>query len=144
VPRFDLPQNTEMASTVSIAGSAYTYAYATLGELVAWIIGWDLVLAGRIELPPVLRATAVPLDVGMAAIRFSLGRPTTSKDVEDALNVPKLCIATSGATNPTIVDRHRDDRYDSAHTQRKEPHRAPLSRKLEHSADQISTLKELL
>jgi basic amino acid/polyamine antiporter, APA family len=34
----------EMASTVPIAGSAYTYAYATLGELVAWIIGWDLVL----------------------------------------------------------------------------------------------------
>jgi basic amino acid/polyamine antiporter, APA family len=34
----------EMASTVPIAGSAYTYAYATLGEVVAWIIGWDLVL----------------------------------------------------------------------------------------------------
>jgi APA family basic amino acid/polyamine antiporter len=34
----------EMASTVPIAGSAYTYAYATLGELVAWIIGWDLIL----------------------------------------------------------------------------------------------------
>ena len=34
----------EMASTVPVAGSAYTYAYATLGELVAWIIGWDLIL----------------------------------------------------------------------------------------------------
>ena len=34
----------EMASTVPISGSAYTYAYATLGELVAWTIGWDLVL----------------------------------------------------------------------------------------------------
>ncbi len=34
----------EMASTVPVAGSAYTYAYATIGELVAWIIGWDLVL----------------------------------------------------------------------------------------------------
>src|ERR1700751_5431460 len=31
----------EMASTVPIAGSAYTYAYATLGEFLAWIIGWD-------------------------------------------------------------------------------------------------------
>jgi APA family basic amino acid/polyamine antiporter len=34
----------EMASTVPISGSAYTYAYATMGELVAWIIGWDLLL----------------------------------------------------------------------------------------------------
>ena len=34
----------EMASTVPIAGSAYTYAYATMGELIAWIIGWDLIL----------------------------------------------------------------------------------------------------
>jgi APA family basic amino acid/polyamine antiporter len=34
----------EFASMVPVAGSAYTYAYATLGELCAWIIGWDLVL----------------------------------------------------------------------------------------------------
>jgi APA family basic amino acid/polyamine antiporter len=34
----------EMASMVPISGSAYTYAYATLGELIAWIIGWDLIL----------------------------------------------------------------------------------------------------
>ncbi|MGH7614413.1 MAG: amino acid permease, partial [Gemmatimonadales bacterium] len=34
----------EMASAVPVAGSAYTYSYATMGELVAWIIGWDLVL----------------------------------------------------------------------------------------------------
>lgn len=34
----------EMASTVPVAGSAYTYSYATLGELMAWVIGWDLVL----------------------------------------------------------------------------------------------------
>jgi len=34
----------EFASYIPIAGSAYTYSYATLGELVAWIIGWDLVL----------------------------------------------------------------------------------------------------
>jgi APA family basic amino acid/polyamine antiporter len=34
----------ELASMIPIAGSAYTYAYATLGELIAWIIGWDLIL----------------------------------------------------------------------------------------------------
>src|SRR2546425_2427444 len=32
----------EMASAVPVAGSAYTYSYATMGEFVAWIIGWDL------------------------------------------------------------------------------------------------------
>src|ERR671924_405315 len=34
----------EFASTVPVAGSAYTYGYATLGEFIAWIIGWDLIL----------------------------------------------------------------------------------------------------
>ncbi len=34
----------EFASMIPVAGSAYTYAYATMGELIAWIIGWDLVL----------------------------------------------------------------------------------------------------
>src|SRR2546429_5160971 len=34
----------EFASMIPIAGSAYTYSYATMGEFVAWIIGWDLIL----------------------------------------------------------------------------------------------------
>src|SRR3954467_653262 len=34
----------ELASTIPVSGSAYTYGYATMGELIAWIIGWDLVL----------------------------------------------------------------------------------------------------
>src|SRR5262245_40620945 len=34
----------ELTSMIPISGSAYTYAYATLGEFVAWIIGWDLIL----------------------------------------------------------------------------------------------------
>jgi APA family basic amino acid/polyamine antiporter len=34
----------ELASSIPVAGSAYTYSYATLGEVVAWIIGWDLIL----------------------------------------------------------------------------------------------------
>src|SRR5512135_1492749 len=34
----------EFASMIPVAGSAYTYAYATMGELAAWIIGWDLIL----------------------------------------------------------------------------------------------------
>jgi APA family basic amino acid/polyamine antiporter len=34
----------ELASTIPVSGSAYTYAYATMGELLAWVIGWDLIL----------------------------------------------------------------------------------------------------
>src|SRR5579863_3636284 len=34
----------EFSAMIPVAGSAYTYGYATLGELIAWIIGWDLVL----------------------------------------------------------------------------------------------------
>ncbi len=43
----------ELASMVPVAGSAYTYAYATLGEIVAWIIGWDLILEYGISVAPV-------------------------------------------------------------------------------------------
>lgn len=34
----------ELSSMIPIAGSAYTYAYASIGELMAWMIGWDLIL----------------------------------------------------------------------------------------------------
>ena len=37
----------EFAASVPVAGSAYTYAYATLGEFIAWVIGWDLILRVR-------------------------------------------------------------------------------------------------
>ena len=42
----------EFASMVPVAGSAYTYAYATLGEVVAWIIGWDLILEYGLSVAP--------------------------------------------------------------------------------------------
>jgi basic amino acid/polyamine antiporter, APA family len=60
----------ELASMIPVAGSAYTYAYATLGELAAWIIGWDLVLEYALSSSTVALgwgATAVSLlaDVGI-------------------------------------------------------------------------------
>ena len=41
----------ELASSIPVAGSAYTYAYATLGEIVAWVIGWDLILSTECPWP---------------------------------------------------------------------------------------------
>ncbi|GAC1499490.1 MAG: amino acid permease [Vulcanimicrobiaceae bacterium] len=43
----------ELGSIVPIAGSAYTYAYATLGQVIAWIIGWDLILEYGVSAAPV-------------------------------------------------------------------------------------------
>jgi APA family basic amino acid/polyamine antiporter len=54
----------EMAAAVPIAGSAYTYAYATLGEFIAWIIGWDLILE--------YAAGAATIAVGWSATFVSL------------------------------------------------------------------------
>ncbi len=56
----------EMASTVPISGSAYTYAYATLGELVAWVIGWDLILEYAVG--------AVTVAIGWSGYFVSLAR----------------------------------------------------------------------
>jgi APA family basic amino acid/polyamine antiporter len=46
----------ELAAMVPVAGSAYTYAYATLGEFVAWVIGWDLILEYGISVAPTAAA----------------------------------------------------------------------------------------
>ena len=56
----------EMSSTVPISGSAYTYAYATLGELVAWIIGWDLILEYAVG--------AIAVAIGWSGYAVSLAR----------------------------------------------------------------------
>ena len=48
----------EFASMAPVAGSAYTYAYTTLGELFAWIIGWDLVLEYAVGAATVAAPTA--------------------------------------------------------------------------------------
>ncbi len=76
----------ELASMIPVAGSAYTYAYATLGQLVAWIIGWDLILEYT------LGATTVAIgwsgyftsflgDLGIYA-PASLSSPPVNYDVE--------------------------------------------------------------
>jgi APA family basic amino acid/polyamine antiporter len=79
----------EFAAMVPIAGSAYTYAYGTLGELVAWIIGWDLLLEYGIG------NTAVAISWGnyMVALLDGLGvhvPPWLATDYRSALKVPGL------------------------------------------------------
>ncbi len=76
----------EFAALVPIAGSAYTYGYATLGELFAWIIGWDLVLEYA------LSATTVAIGWSGYVVTF-LGHI--------GLNIPAQLSAAAG----TVVTR---------------------------------------
>src|ERR671938_1183549 len=68
----------EFASMIPLAGSAYTYAYATMGELLAWIIGWDLMLEYALSASTIavgwsgyfvslLRTLGVPFPAALAA-----------------------------------------------------------------------------
>lgn len=63
----------EFASMVPVAGSAYTYAYATLGELFAWIIGWDLILEYAVASATVAHGWSHYFQdfIGILGIKFS-------------------------------------------------------------------------
>jgi basic amino acid/polyamine antiporter, APA family len=62
----------ELAAMVPIAGSAYTYAYATLGEFVAWIIGWDLILEYGISVAPTAAAWSGYVQSFLSTFGFTL------------------------------------------------------------------------
>ncbi len=62
----------ELGSMVPIAGSAYTYAYATLGQVIAWIIGWDLILEYGISAAPVAQQWSASMQEVLHRIGLSL------------------------------------------------------------------------
>ena len=64
----------ELASMIPVAGSAYTYAYATMGEFVAWIIGWDLVLEYAVAAAAVAVSWSSYLTKLLAVFGLSLPR----------------------------------------------------------------------
>ena len=81
----------EFASTVPVAGSAYTFSYATLGEFVAWIIGWDLVLE--------LALGAATVSVGWSAYLnqipgvIGIPLPDSLAGENAVFNIPAMAIA---------------------------------------------------
>jgi APA family basic amino acid/polyamine antiporter len=84
----------EFASMVPVAGSAYTYAYATLGELFAWIIGWDLILEYAVGSATVAHGWSahfkefIPIfHEGIAAIPAKLPAAISSAPFNYCLNV---------------------------------------------------------
>jgi basic amino acid/polyamine antiporter, APA family len=79
----------EFASVLPVAGSAYNYSYATLGELFAWIVGWDLVL----EYIVVSIAVAIGWSGYFVGILKAMG-----------LNLPVWCTAAPGSVPGAIVN----------------------------------------
>lgn len=92
----------EFASMIPVAGSAYTYAYVTMGELVAWIIGWVLVLEYALVAATVaiswseyLNKLLVSLDLGAIPYEWSHSPFEVSADgVAGIINVPAMVILT--------------------------------------------------
>ena len=84
----------ELASMIPIAGSAYTYTYATMGEIVAWIIGWDLILEYAVS----NRAVAVGFS---AYIDSLLG--TFGLSLPERLSTPAYSPATGWAPHFNLV-----------------------------------------
>src|SRR5216110_3400996 len=88
----------EFASMIPIAGSAYTYSYATMGELVAWIIGWDLVLeyavgAATVAIAWSEYANRVMAWFGMRVpYEFSHGPFESMAGAHGIINIPALFI----------------------------------------------------
>ncbi len=82
----------EFASTVPVAGSAYTFSYATFGELVAWIIGWDLVLEFTIGSAALATGFSGYLQNILAGTPFEV--PTALASAEDGwFNMPAVLIS---------------------------------------------------
>ena len=81
----------EFASTVPVAGSAYTFSYATLGEFVAWVIGWDLLLE--------LALGAAVVSRGWSAYAQNLfGLPTTIAGDHATVDLAAIFIVVAMAT----------------------------------------------
>ena len=78
----------ELASMIPVSGSAYTYSYATLGEIVAWIIGWDLILeyaVGNMAVAVGWSGYFVKLCGSLFGLQFPLWAVTDHKAATDLL-----------------------------------------------------------
>src|SRR3954471_13975651 len=93
----------EFASTVPVAGSAYTYAYATLGEFVAWVIGWDLILEYALGaatvavgwsgiLVTLLTQLGIDFPAALSAAPGTVVRVAGANPVVAVLNVPAIVV----------------------------------------------------
>jgi basic amino acid/polyamine antiporter, APA family len=101
----------EFASMVPVAGSAYTYAYATLGELFAWIIGWDLILEYAVGSATVAHGWSahfqefIPIfHEGISAIPAKLPAAISSAPFNYCVSVGGMCTRTGFVATGSYFD----------------------------------------
>ncbi len=97
----------ELAAMIPVSGSAYTYSYATLGELVAWIIGWDLILeyaVGNMAVAASWSQYFLAFCHSVFGIRFPLWAVTDYKTAQAVIAKGGAALADfSSTTLPTIA-----------------------------------------
>jgi basic amino acid/polyamine antiporter, APA family len=93
----------ELATMIPVAGSAYTYAYATMGEMIAWIVGWDLVLEYAVSAAAVaaswtqyalslLRDIGVDFPARLALAPFETLQLADGGEVSGLVNLPAVMV----------------------------------------------------
>jgi APA family basic amino acid/polyamine antiporter len=99
----------ELASLIPVAGSAYTYAYATLGELLAWIIGWDLILeyaVGNVAVASSWSGYFVKLCSSLFGVKLPLWAATDLTTAHAALRQGGAALSAYGNPHLPVVFGH--------------------------------------
>ena len=94
----------EFASMVPVAGSAYTYAYATLGELFAWIIGWDLILEYAVGSATVAHGWSAHFQEFTPLFGFHVPKVVASAPFNYCLSVGGMCTSTGFVSTGSYFD----------------------------------------
>ena len=94
----------EFASMVPVAGSAYTYAYATLGELFAWIIGWDLILEYAVGSATVAHGWSAHLQEFTPLFHFKVPDIVHTAPINYCVTVGKGCPHTGFVATGSYFD----------------------------------------
>jgi APA family basic amino acid/polyamine antiporter len=99
----------ELAAMIPVSGSAYTYSYATLGEIVAWIIGWDLILeyaVGNMAVAVGWSGYFIKLCGSLFGLKFPLWAVTDYKTAADVISRGGDALSNFSSTTLPVVAGH--------------------------------------
>src|SRR6478736_1495026 len=99
----------ELASMIPVSGSAYTYSYATLGEIVAWTIGWDLILeyaVGNMSVAVGWSGYFVQLCGSLAGLKFPIWLVNDHATAADLIGKHSEALANFSSTTMPVIAGH--------------------------------------